>query len=272
MAGKKNKIIPDDLFSPSSGRKKAAEPKNAGKAKASTRKASTSKPKASALKEKKNQIQPSDIFDKATSAKKPSRRKQAEQAVKTVRKVRQSVRASIKSRLEAAEPGSIKSQIKELDDGMISCPKCGKYIREDAAMCFACKTPRFICPYCKEFASGTLNQKLAMELQVNKVLKAYTLFTFALPSMPLVPIYNCTNCSKKVIICTTCEKGLKDTAEICLACRTKVQRTGLVFKPIELMTKITEYITAMKNANDMFMNAFIPPPPPPKKTEDNKDR
>ena len=96
------------------------------------------------------------------------------------------------------------------------------------------------------------------EFELNRILKSYTLFTLALPSMPYETIYACSHCNGKAIVCPSCDAGLKSTAYICLKCRTKIKRTRLFVDPANLVEQLMEQYKAVQNMNQLFA-------PPPKK-------
>jgi len=140
------------------------------------------------------------------------------------------------------------------------CPSCERSIKKDATQCPHCHTPFFTCPYCKEDVYGILDKQMEREFELNRLLKSYTLLTLALPSMPYEKVYACNHCNYKIIMCPSCDKGLKHTAYICLKCRTKIKRTRLFVDPANLMEQLMEQIQALQTANQLFA-----PPPPAKK-------
>jgi len=118
------------------------------------------------------------------------------------------------------------------------CPSCGEPVYPDSTVCIHCGAQFMTCPHCNEHSAALHNPKMATEQRLNKIFRQYTLFSLALPALPLQPILDCSACAKRIIFCEKCRKPMKTVAEKCPACGFGVRRTKLIVNPFSIFESL----------------------------------
>lgn len=132
------------------------------------------------------------------------------------------------------------------------CPVCGEQVPEKAHVCPHCYIHIIKCPYCGRRAGALENPKMITEQRFNRILKQYTLFGLALPSMPIQPILDCSECRSRVIICETCNETLKHSAQSCPICGEKVRHTKLLINPFSILEAIVRRPDALRGLQKLI--------------------
>jgi len=112
------------------------------------------------------------------------------------------------------------------------CPACNEPVYPDSTVCIHCGAVYMECPHCHERAAALYNPKMATEQRLNKIFKQYTLFSIALPSMPVQDIMDCSSCRKHLILCEACRSPMKVNEEKCPDCGHPVRKTRLLMNPL----------------------------------------
>jgi len=120
----------------------------------------------------------------------------------------------------------------------VSCPGCGEPVHRDSTVCIHCGAQFMACPHCNGHSAALHNPKMATEQRLNKILRQYTLFSLALPALPLQPILDCSACGHRVIFCEQCHKPMKTSAEKCPSCDFRVRRTKLIVNPFSIFESL----------------------------------
>jgi len=150
-------------------------------------------------------------------------------------------------KVEMPRPASPLEKMIEADEPVYEkCPLCDNPLPENAHVCPRCYVPLMQCPYCGRRAGAIENPKMATEQRFNRILKQFTLFSLALPSMPIQPILDCSACKSRVIICESCHEALKYTAQACPACGNVVNRTKLLINPLTILEAILRRPDALR--------------------------
>lgn len=118
------------------------------------------------------------------------------------------------------------------EEPRVPCPACKEPVYPDSTVCIHCGAMYMECPHCREHAAVLYNPKMATEQRLNKIFKQYTLFSIALPSMPMQDIMDCSNCRKHVILCEACRHPMKVNKEKCPECGRYVRKTKLLMNPL----------------------------------------
>lgn len=126
------------------------------------------------------------------------------------------------------------------------CPLCNEPLPDNAHVCPHCYVTLIQCPYCGRRAGALENPKMATEQRFNRILKQFTLFSLAMPSLPIQPILDCSACKSRVIICESCHESLKHTAQACPSCGTTVSRTKLLINPLTILETILRRPDALR--------------------------
>ncbi len=118
------------------------------------------------------------------------------------------------------------------EEPRVPCPACREPVYPDSTVCIYCGAMYMQCPHCRESAAALYNPKMATEQRLNRIFKQYTLFSIALPSMPMQDIMDCSNCKKHLILCESCRRPLKVNEEKCPECGHPVRKTKLLMNPL----------------------------------------
>ncbi|GEM_PF-2196285 len=124
------------------------------------------------------------------------------------------------------------------EEPRVPCPACGEPVHPQARVCIHCGAPYITCPYCGKESAALYDPKMATEQRLNKIFKQYTLFSLALPAMPMQPIMNCSSCRGKLILCEECRTPMKVGARSCPSCGFNVRRTKLLINPFSLFDAV----------------------------------
>jgi hypothetical protein len=233
------KLLPEDLFGPPSSGKKPVKPpaKTAGKGGKISTKAAASKPQA-----KKKVASARRAPPVKEPSPEPDRRKLIEQfkRARELEKKAQVGARKVKAPPKKADERKAKRKKRE------ECPSCSSPVPENARVCPHCYASIIECPYCGRRAGALENPKMVTEQRFNRILKQYTLFGLALPSMPIQAILDCSECKSRVIICESCQSALKYTARSCPACGNEVRQTKLLINPITILESIIRRPEALR--------------------------
>jgi len=120
----------------------------------------------------------------------------------------------------------------------VPCRACGEPVHPDASVCIHCGAPYVECPNCGAESAALHNPKMATEQRLNKIFKQFTLFSIALPSMPLQPIMDCSNCRGRMILCEECRTPMKVNALNCPSCGLEVRYTRLLINPFAIFDAV----------------------------------
>ena len=124
------------------------------------------------------------------------------------------------------------------EEARTPCPGCGEPVYPDSTVCIHCGAQFMTCPHCNEHSAALHNPKMATEQRLNKIFRQYTLFSLALPALPLQPILDCSACGRHIIFCEKCRKPIKTVAEKCPACGFGVRRTKLIVNPFSIFESL----------------------------------
>lgn len=124
------------------------------------------------------------------------------------------------------------------DEPRVACAGCGEPIHPEAKVCLHCGSPYVTCPSCGSVCAALHNPKMATEQRFNRIFKQYTLFSLALPSLPIQPILDCSCCHNKMILCEHCRTPMKFAGEACPNCGYRVRRTKLLINPLSILDTI----------------------------------
>lgn len=198
------------------------------------------------------------VGGKRKVAAKPEKKKFAEETPESEKVIKE---YPLKAAGSATEPEEKRSSETEAEKDIIEsekeeiferCPVCGEQVPEKAHVCPHCYVHIIKCPYCGRRAGALENPKMITEQRFNRILKQYTLFGLALPSMPVQPILDCSECRSRVIICETCNEALKHSAQSCPICGEKVRYTKLLINPFSILEAIIRRPDALRGLQKLI--------------------
>jgi len=231
-----------------SAKKPATKTKSVKAVKKKTTKPAAEQKKKTKVEKKKVPVEKKTVAPKKKAAKKktaktPTRAKK--KTTGTTKKVEKTVRPVVEEVVHVPTVEEKDERVYDFpweypdgEEARIPCPACGEPVHPDARVCIHCGSPFVECPHCKKLCAALSNPKMETEQRLNKIFKQYTLFSLALPALPIQPILDCSCCHNKMVLCEQCRNPMRISAQSCPSCGTVVRRTKLIINPFNILDTV----------------------------------
>ena len=128
----------------------------------------------------------------------PAAKKPVEKAAEPVEKEKVPVAETPVEKDKTSQAYDFPWEYPDGEEPRTPCPACKEPVHPDAKVCIHCGSVYVVCPNCRELCAALHDPKMATEQRLNRIFKQYTLFSLALPSLPVQPILNCSECGAEI--------------------------------------------------------------------------